>query len=59
VYVHIVLGVICVCLHYQVINLLVTIYHGKNKLYFNEMMVMMATLYETKMLSWIFIVLVH
>jgi hypothetical protein len=33
------------------------IYHGKNKLQFNEMM--MSTLYYTNTISWIFIVLAH
>ena len=34
------------------------LYHDENKLIFNEIM-MMSTLYETNMLSWIFIVLAH
>ena len=34
------------------------LYHGKNKLIFNEMM-MRSALYQTNMLSWIFIVLAH
>jgi hypothetical protein len=34
------------------------LYHGENNLYFNEMMTMSA-LYETNVLSWIFIVLAH
>jgi len=35
------------------------LYHGENKLIFNEMMVMRFALYWTNMLSWIFIVLDH
>ena len=35
------------------------LYHGENKLIFNEMMIMMSTLYKTNMLSWIFLVLTH
>ena len=34
------------------------LYHGENNLIFNEMM-MRSALYETNMLSWIFIVLAH
>jgi hypothetical protein len=34
------------------------LYHGENKLIFNEMM-MRSALYYTNMLSWIFIVLAH
>jgi len=34
------------------------LYHGENKLIFNEMM-MRSTLYKTNTLSWIFIVLAH
>jgi len=35
------------------------LYHGENKLIFNERMMMMAALFWTNMLSWIFIVLAH
>ena len=34
------------------------LYHGENKLIFNEM-TMRSALYQTNKLSWIFIVLVH
>jgi len=34
------------------------LYHGKNKIIFNEMM-MKSSLYKTNTLSWIFIVLAH
>jgi hypothetical protein len=34
------------------------LYHGENKLIFNEMM-MRSALYETNTLSWMFIVLAH
>jgi len=34
------------------------LYHGENKLIFNEMM-MRSALYQTNTLSWIFIVLAH
>jgi hypothetical protein len=34
------------------------LYHGENKLIFNEMM-MRSTLYQTNTLSWIFILLAH
>jgi hypothetical protein len=35
------------------------LYHGKNKLIFNEMMIMRSPLHQTNMLSWIIIVLDH
>jgi len=35
------------------------LYHGENKLIFNEMMMMRSALYKINMLSWIFIVLPH
>jgi len=34
------------------------IYHGENKLYFDEIM-MMSVLYQTNTLSWIFMVLIQ
>jgi len=36
---------------------IIQLYHGENKLDFEEMMMMMSTLYKTNMLSWISIVL--
>jgi len=38
---------------------IVQLYHGKNKLLLNEMMMMMSTLYKTDIVSWIFVVLGH
>ena len=35
------------------------LYHGENKLIFNEMMMIRSALFLTNMLSWIFIVLAH
>jgi len=40
-------------------SLIFQLYHGENKLSFNEMMTSSAALYYTNTLSWIFIVLAH
>jgi hypothetical protein len=44
--------------NWNMVRTIFQLYHGENNLYFNEMMTMSA-LYETNVLSWIFIVLAH